>query len=141
MEDRKRGRPLKFSREHMLKIKAVYSGTKAGKRHLQNHIYQSYSFPEIMEYHKEHPIENFEFLYNDEVHFKETIFTELGRTSEFICQHYSKEDADEYIINLAKEICLLAKNENNKTTSRLVERLIREDRKELKERLKEDTNN
>lgn len=53
----------------------------------------------------------------------------------------SKEEADEYIINLAKEICLLAKNENNKTTSRLIERIIREDRKELKERLKEDTNN
>lgn len=125
----------------MLKMKAVYSGTRAGKRHLQNHFYQSYSYPEIMRYHKEHPIENFEFLYKDEIHFKETIFTELGRTNEFICQHYSKEVADEYIINLAREICLLAKNENNKTTSRLVERLIREDRKELKERLKEDVNN
>lgn len=56
-------------------------------------------------------------------------------------QYYSEQEADEYIINLAKEICLLAKNENNKTTSRLVERLIREDRKELKERLKEDSNN
>lgn len=139
MEERKRGRPLKFSREHMLKMKAVYSGTRAGKRHLQNHFYQSYSYPEIMRYHSEHPIENFEFLYKDELHFKETIFTELGRTNEFICQYYSREEADEYIINLAKEICLLAKNENNKTTSRLVERLIREDRKELKERLKEDT--
>ena len=81
------------------------------------------------------------FLRKYETHFKETIFTELGRTSDFICQHYSKEEADEYIINLAKEICLLAKDENNKTTSRLVERLIREDRKELKERLKEDTDN
>ncbi len=53
----------------------------------------------------------------------------------------SKEEADEYIINLAKEICLLAKNENNKVTSRMIERIIREDRKELKERLKEDTEN
>lgn len=137
MEERKRGRPVKFSREHMLKMKAVYSGTRAGKRHLQNYFYQSYSYPEIMRYHKEHPIENFEFLYKDETHFKETIFTELGRTNEFICQHYSKEEADEYIINLAKEICLLAKNENNKVTSRLIERLIREDRKELKKRLKD----
>ena len=137
MEERKRGRPVKFSREHMLKMKAIYSGTRAGNRHLQNHFYQSYSFPEIMEYHSEHPIENFEFLYKDELHFKETIFTELGRTNEFICQHYSKEEADEYIINLAKEICLLAKNENNKVTSRMIERIIREDRKELKERLKE----
>ena len=141
MEERKRGRPKKFSKEYMLKMKAVYSGTRAGNRHIQNHFYQTCSFPEIMEYHKLHPIENFEFLYKDEVHFKETIFTELGRTSDFICQYYSKEEADEYIINLAKEICLLAKNENNKTTSRLIERLIREDRKELKERLKEDTNN
>ena len=139
MEERKRGRPKKFSREHMLKMKAVYSGTRAGNRHLQNHFYQSYSYPEIMRYHKEHPIENFEFLYKDETHFKETIFTELGRTNEFICQHYSKKEADEYIINLVKEICLLAKNENNKVTSRLIERLIREDRKELKERLKEDS--
>ena len=141
MEERKRGRPKKFSREHMLKMKAVYSGTRAGNRHIQNHFYQTCSFPEIMQYHREHPIEKFEFLYKDETHFKETIFTELGRTSDFICQHYSKEEADEYIINLAKEICLLAKNENNRTTSRLVERLIREDRKELKERLREDISN
>ena len=141
MEERKRGRPLKFSREHMLKMKAVYSGTRAGNRHIQNHFYQTCSFPEIMKCHNENPIENFEFLYKDETHFKETIFTELGRTSDFISRYYSKEEADEYIINLAKEICLLAKRENNKTTSRLVERLIREDRKELKERLKEGTNN
>lgn len=141
MEERKRGRPIKFSKEHMLKMKAIYSGTRAGNRHLQNHFYQSYSYPEITRYHNEHPIENFEFLYKDEMHFKETIFTELERTNEFICQYYSKEEADEYIINLAKEICLLAKNENNKTTSRLIERIIREDRKELKERLKEDSDN
>lgn len=94
-----------------------------------------------MEYHKEHSIENFEFLYKDETHFKETIFTELGRTKDFIYQHYSKEEAEQYIINLAKEICLFAKNENNKVTSRVIERIIREDRKELKERFKEDTNN
>lgn len=141
MEERKRGRPKKFSKKHMLKMKAIYSGTRAGNRHLQNHFYQSYSYPEITRYHKEHPIDNFEFLYKDEMHFKETIFTELGRTNEFICQYYSKEEADEYIINLAKEICLLAKNENNKITSRLIERLIREDRNELKKRLKEDMNN
>ena len=90
---------------------------------------------------KKYSIENFEFLYKDEIHWKQTIFTELGRTNEFLSQYYSEQEADEYIINLAKEICLLAKNENNKTTSRLVERLIREDRKELKERLKEDTDN
>lgn len=136
MEERKKGRPIKFSKEYMVKMKAVYSGTRAGNRHIQNHFYQACSFPEIMEYHKEHPIDNFEFLYKDETHFKETIFTELGRTSDFICQHYNKEEADEYIINLAKEICLLAKNENNKITSRMVERLIREDRKELKEKYK-----
>ena len=141
MEERKRGRPKKFSKEHMLKMKAVYSGTRAGNRHIQNHFYQTCSFPEIMQYHREHPIENFEFLYKDEIHWKQTIFTELGRTNEFLSQYYSEQEADEYIINLAKEICLLAKNENNKTTSRLVERLIREDRKELKERLKEDTDN
>ena len=141
MEEKKRGRPLKFSKEHMIKMKAVYSGTRAGNRHIQNHFYQTCSFPEIMQYHSEHPIENFEFLYKDEIHWKQTIFTELGRTNEFLSQYYSEEEADEYIINLAKEICLLAKNENNKITSRIVERLIREDRRELKERFKEDTNN
>lgn len=141
MEERKRGRPLKFSKEHMLKMKAIYSGTRAGNRHLQNHFYQSYSYPQIMRYHNKYPIENFELLYKDEMHFKETIFTELGRTNEFLCQYYSKEEADEYIINLAKEICLLAKNENNKVTSRLIERIIREDRRELKGRFKEDMNN
>ena len=141
MERRKRGRPVKFSKEYMVKTKAVYSGTRAGNRHIQNHFYQARSFPEIMEYHNEHPIENFKFLYKDETHFKETIFTELGRTSDFISQYYSKEEADQYIINLAKEICLLAKNENNKITSRVIERLIREDRKELKERVREDLSN
>lgn len=141
MEDRKRGRPLKFSRRHMLELKKIWNGERADNRHLQNHWYQTYSFGVLKRYHEKYPIENFEFLYKDEIHWKQTIFTELGRTNEFLCQCYSEQDADEYIINLAKEICLLAKNENNKTTSRLVERLIREDRKELKERLKEDTNN
>ena len=84
MEERKKGRPKKFSKEHMLKMKAIYSGTRAGNRHIQNHFYQACSFPEIMKYHKEHSIENFEFLYKDETHFKETIFTELGRTKDFI---------------------------------------------------------
>lgn len=120
-------------------MKAAYSGTRAGNRHVQNHFYQACSFPEIMEYHKGHPIENFEFLYKDETHFKETIFTELGRTSDFVRQHYSKKEADEYIINLAKEICLLAKNENNKVTSRFIERIIREDRQELRKQLKENS--
>ena len=94
MEERKKGRPKKFSKEHMLKMKAIYSGTRAGNRHIQNHFYQACSFPEIMKYHKEHSIENFEFLYKDETHFKETIFTELGRTKGFIYQHYSKEEAN-----------------------------------------------
>lgn len=80
MEERKRGRPIKFSKEYMVKMKAVYSGTRAGNRHIQNHFYQACSFPEIMKYHNEYSIENFEFLYKDETHFKETIFTELGRT-------------------------------------------------------------
>ena len=141
MEESKRGRPVKFSKEYMVKMKAVDSGTKAGDRHIQNHFYQACSFPEIMKYHKEHPIDNFDFLYKDETHFKETIFTELGRTSDFIYQYCSKKEADEYIINLAKEICIFAKNENNKITSRMVERLIREDRKELKDKLKGEPNN
>lgn len=136
MEERKRGRPLKFSREYMLKMKAVYSGTRAGNRQIQNHYYQACSFPEIMEYHKEHPIDNFEFLYKDETHFKETIFTELGRTAKYIInQGYDKEEADNYIINLAIQICNLAKENDNKIISRMVEKIVREDRKELKERI------
>lgn len=141
MEEGKRGRPLKFSRRHMLELKKIWNGERADNRHLQNHWYQTYSFGVLKRYHEKYPIENFKFLYKDEIHWKQTIFTELGRTNEFLCQYYSEQEADEYIINLAKEICLLAKNENNKTTSRLVERLIREDRKELNERLKEDTSN
>jgi phage anti-repressor protein len=137
MEDKKKGRPLKFSKEYMKKMKAVYDGERANDRHIQNHIYQSYSFPLIMRYHKEHPIENFEFLYKDDTYFKQTVFTELGRTNEFIGTYFSQEEADEYVIDLAKEICLLAKNENNKVASRLIERIIREDRMELKKRLKE----
>jgi len=65
----------------------------------------------------------------------------LGRSCEYLSRYVSKEEADQYIINLAKEICLLAKNENNHVASRLIERIIREDRKELKERVKEDSNN
>lgn len=120
----------------MLKMKAVYSGIRAGNRQIQNHYYQACSFPEIMEYHKEHPIDNFEFLYKDETHFKETIFTELGRTAKYIInQGYDKEEADNYIINLAIQICNLAKENDNKITSRMIERIVREDRKELKERI------
>ena len=137
MEDKKRGRPTKFNEELMTKIKALYSGTRAGNRHIQNHFYQSCSYPMIMKYHKEHPIDNFEFLYKDDMHLKETIFTELGRTNDFLCEIFSCEEANEYTINLAKEICLLAKNENNTVTSRLDERIIREDRQELKKRLKD----
>lgn len=137
MEDKKRGRPVKFNEEYMSKMKAVYSGSRAGNRHLQNHYYQARSFSVIKRYHEEHTIENFEFLYKDDMHLKETVFTELGRTKDFIYQYYSKEEADEYIINLAKEICQLAKENNNKITSRIIERLIREDRQELKKRLKE----
>ena len=137
MEDKKRGRPTKFNKELMLKMKAVYSGTRAGNRHLQNHYYQTCSYPLIKRYHDEYTIENFEFLYKDDMHLKETVFTELGRTNDFICQYYSKEEADDYIINLTKEICQLAKENNNKITSRIIERIIREDRQELKKRLKE----
>ena len=137
MEDKKRGRPVKFSEEYMSKMKALYSGSRAGNRHLQNHYYQARSFSVIKDYHEEHTIENFEFLYKDDMHLKETVFTELGRTKDFIYQYYSKEKADEYIINLAKEICQLAKENNNKIASRIIERLIREDRQELKKRLNE----
>ena len=141
MEERKRGRPVKFSKEHLLQMKAMFGDTKSGKRLLQNHIYQTFSFPLLREYNREHGIENFEYLYEDDTYFKQTVFTELGRSCEYLSRYVSKEEADEYIINLAKEICLLAKNENNKITSRIVERLIREDRQELKERLKEDSEN
>lgn len=120
----------------MLQMKAAYSGMRAGDRHLQNHIYQTFSYPVISRYNKENPIDNFVFLYKDEMHFKETVFTELGRTAEYITRYYESEEADEYIINLAIEICNLAKEYDNKITSRMIERIIREDRKELKERIK-----
>lgn len=136
MEGKKRGRPNKFSKEIMLKMKVTYNGMRAGNRHLQNHLYQSFSFPEIMEYHKEHPINNFEFLYKDETHFKETVFTELGRIADYIInQGYDKEEENNYIKNLAIQICNLAKENDNKITSRMIERIVREDRKELKERI------
>jgi len=38
MEERKRGRPLKFSKEHLLQMKVIFGDTKSGKRLLQNHI-------------------------------------------------------------------------------------------------------
>lgn len=132
-EKGKRGRPPKFSKNVMAQLKATYSGERAGNRHLQNHLYQSYSFGTILDYHKENPIENFQFLYCDNTYFKQTVFTELGRTNEFLMQYYNKEYADEYIINLAKELCLSAKQHG--MTSRIAEKLIREDRKELKARL------
>ena len=133
----KRGRPKKFKDEHVAMTKALFSGGRAGNRHIQNHIYQSFSYGTILGYHQENPIENFEFLYKDSSYFKQTVFTELGRTKEFITRSYSSEEADEYIINLAKEICLLAKEHDNKITSRIIEKIIREDRCELKKRLKD----
>lgn len=134
--EEKRGRPKKFKDEDVVMFKALFSGERAGNRHIQNHIYQTFSFKTILNYHEKNPIENFEFLYKDGTYFKQTVFTELGRTSEFLIRNYSSEEADEYIINLAKEICWLAKEHNNKITSRNIEQIIREDRKELKERLK-----
>ena len=137
--EEKRGRPKKFSDEYVSKIKAVFSGERAGNRHIQNHIYQTFSFGTILRYHQENPIENFEFLYKDDTYFKQTVFTELGRTNEFILRNYSVEEADEYIINLTKEICCLAKEYDNKITSRIIEKIIREDRRELKNRLKDNS--
>ena len=136
MESKKRGRPNKFSKEMMIQMKATYSGMRADDRHLQNHLYQSFSYLVISRYHKENPIDNFVFLYKDEMHFKETVFTELGRTAEFITRYYEQEEANNYIINLAIQICNLAKEHDNKITSRMIERIVREDRKELKERIK-----
>lgn len=133
----KRGRPKKFKDEDIVAFKAFFSGERAGNRHIQNHIYQTFSFKTILDYHQENPIDNFEFLYKDNTYFKQTVFTELGRTNEFLIRHYSSEEANEYIINLAKEICCLAKEHNNKITSRIIEKIIREDRCELKKRLKD----
>lgn len=108
MEDKKRGRPTKFNEELMTKIKALYSGTRTGNRHIQNHFYQSCSYPMIMKYHKEHPIDNFEFLYKDDMHLKETIFTELGRTNDFLCEIFSCEEANamngDVIINMTNNL-------------------------------------
>lgn len=47
---------------------------------------------------------------------------------------FTEEEAEKYIIDLAIEICALAKKE--KLTSRFVERLIREDREELRNKIK-----
>ena len=132
---RKVGRPQKIDSMMMLKLKEVYSGTRANKRHLQNHYYQMRSLPIIQRYNTENPIDNFTFLCKDEVYFKETIFTELGRTERFIEENFSVEEAEQYIIDMAIQICELAKT--NKLTSRIVEKIIRDDRKELKKRLKE----
>lgn len=132
-EKRKVGRPQKIDPKMMLKLKQIYSGTQAKKRHLQNHYYQMFAMP-IIRYNREHPIDNFSFLYKDDVYFKQTVFTELGRTEQMLEEFFSKEEAEQYIINMAIEICELAKKE--KLTSRIVERIVRQDRQELKKKLK-----
>ena len=123
-EKRKVGRPQKIDPKMMLKLKQVYSGTKANKRHLQNHYYQMCSVMPTIRYNSEHPID----------YFKQTVFTELGRTEQMLEEFFSKEEAEQYIINMAIEICELAKKE--KLTSRIVERIVRQDRQELKKKLK-----
>lgn len=133
-EKRKVGRPQKIDPRMMLRLKQVYSGTKANKRHLQNHYYQMYSVMPIIRYNTEHPIDNFSFLYKDDVYMKETVFTELGRTEKMLEEFFTNEEAEQYIINMAIEICELAKTQ--KLTSRIVERIVRQDRQELKEKLK-----
>lgn len=65
---------------------------------------------------------------------KETVFTELGRTEKMLEEFFTNEEAEQYIINMAIEICELAKTQ--KLTSRIVERIVRQDRQELKEKLK-----
>lgn len=47
---------------------------------------------------------------------------------------FTEEEAEKYIIDLAIEICALAKKE--KLTSRVVEKLIRKDRENLKNKIK-----
>lgn len=133
-EKRKVGRPQKIDPRMMLRLKQVYSGTKANKRHLQNHYYQMCSVMPIIRYNTEHPIDNFSFLYKDDVYMKETVFTELGRTEKMLEEFFTNEEAEQYIINMAIEICELAKTQ--KLTSRIVERIVRQDRQELKEKLK-----
>ena len=133
-EKRKVGRPQKIDPKMMLKLKQVYSGTKANKRHLQNHYYQMCSVMPTIRYNSEHPIDNFSFLYKDDVYFKQTVFTELGRTEQMLEELMEKEEAEQYMINMAIEICELAKKE--KLTSRIVERIVRQDRQELKKKLK-----
>lgn len=132
-EKGKVGRPEKIDPKMMLKLRQVYSGTRASKRHLQNHYYQMCSVMPIKRYNTEHNIDNFSFLYKDDVYMKETVFTELGRTEQLLEEFYSKEEAEQYIINMAIEICELAKKE--KLTSRILERIIRQDRQELKKKL------
>lgn len=100
-EKRKVGRPQKIDPRMMLRLKQVYSGTKANKRHLQNHYYQMCSVMPIIRYNTEHPIDNFSFLYKDDVYMKETIFTELGRTEKMLEEFFTNEEAEQYIINMA----------------------------------------
>ena len=88
----------------------------------------------IIRYNAENPIDNFSFLYKDDVYMKETVFTELGRTEQLLEEFFSNEEAEQYIINMAMEICELAKTE--KLTSRTIERIVRQDRQELKKKLK-----
>lgn len=88
----------------------------------------------IIRYNTEHPIDNFSFLYKNDVYMKETVFTELGRTEKMLEEFFTNEEAEQYIINMAIEICELAKTQ--KLTSRIVERIVRQDRQELKEKLK-----
>ncbi len=133
-EKRKVGRPEKINPEMMEMLKRTYSGTRANKRHLQNHYYQIFSVGPILRYNAEFPIDNFKFLYENDVYFKQTIFTELGRTAQMLGEIFTEEEAEKYIIDLAIEICALAKKE--KLTSRFVERLIREDREELRNKIK-----
>ena len=133
-EKRKVGRPQKIDPKMMSKLMQVYSGTRANKRHLQNHYYQMCSVMPIIRYNAENPIDNFSFLYKDDVYMKETVFTELGRTEQMLEEFFSNEESEQYIINMAIEICELAKTE--KLTSRIIERIVRQDRQELRKKLK-----
>lgn len=126
-EKRKVGRPEKINPEMMKMLKRTYSNTRANKRHLQNHYYQIFSVGPILRYNAEFPIDNFKFLYENDVYFKQTIFTELGRTAQMLGEIFTE-------IDLAIEICALAKKE--KLTSRVVEKLIRKDREDLKNKIK-----
>ena len=88
----------------------------------------------IIRYNAENSIDNFSFLYKDDVYMKETVFTELGRIEQMLEEFFSNEESEQYIINMAIEICELAKTE--KLTSRIIERIVRQDRQELRKKLK-----